>query len=117
MKSNRVKVAECCSRIVHKHMVMIDVMFCRQVAYTFDAGPNACLYLMEDMVPTMLGLVQNYFPPEQDHGEAFLTGLPSKVSSPAQVGVLNNVTFLMVRYGYHVNFWMHKLHLWFNYFL
>ncbi|KAK2191423.1 hypothetical protein NP493_53g12006 [Ridgeia piscesae] len=55
-----------------------------KVAYTFDAGPNACLYLMEDMVPTMLGLVQNFFPPEQDHGEAFLTGLPSKVSTPSQ---------------------------------
>ncbi|KAI0213028.1 Diphosphomevalonate decarboxylase [Lamellibrachia satsuma] len=55
-----------------------------KVAYTFDAGPNACLYLMEDMVPMMLGLVQTYFPPEQDHGEGFLTGLPSKIPAPSQ---------------------------------
>ena len=39
-----------------------------QVAYTFDAGPNACLFLMDSDIPEFLALVKYYFPPETDHG-------------------------------------------------
>jgi len=34
-----------------------------RVAYTFDAGPNACLFLEESDVPAVLGIVKHYFPP------------------------------------------------------
>ena len=85
-------VCELCSLVNMKTQLTIAYICTHQVAYTFDAGPNACLYLMEDMVPMMLGLVQTYFPPEQDHGEAFLTGLPSKIPAPSQVGVFHTST-------------------------
>lgn len=32
------------------------------VAYTFDAGPNACVYLLDDFVDTFLGLLKRSFP-------------------------------------------------------
>ncbi|XP_052815553.1 diphosphomevalonate decarboxylase-like isoform X2 [Mya arenaria] len=48
-----------------------------KVAYTFDAGPNACLYLLEEHVPMVTSLVQHFFPPIQGNKE-FLTGLPVK---------------------------------------
>ncbi|KAL8621593.1 hypothetical protein ACOMHN_026264 [Nucella lapillus] len=34
-----------------------------QVAYTFDAGPNACLYLQEGDVARVVGLLTHFFPP------------------------------------------------------
>ena len=34
-----------------------------QVAYTFDAGPNAVLYCLRDQVQDLLSLTTHYFPP------------------------------------------------------
>ena len=31
--------------------------------YTFDAGPNACIYLREEHVALVAGLVNHFFPP------------------------------------------------------
>lgn len=33
-----------------------------RVAYTFDAGPNACIYLLDDFVPIFIALMQHFFP-------------------------------------------------------
>lgn len=33
-----------------------------KVAYTFDAGPNACIYLLKDFVPTFIGIINHFFP-------------------------------------------------------
>ena len=39
-----------------------------QVAYTFDAGPNSCLFLMEKDVPEVLAMIQRFFPPDTYRG-------------------------------------------------
>ncbi|CAH0386673.1 unnamed protein product [Bemisia tabaci] len=36
-----------------------------KVAYTFDAGPNACIYLEEESVPDFAATLQYIFPPEE----------------------------------------------------
>ena len=36
--------------------------FFTQVAYTYDAGPNACLFMLEDTVSEMASLALHYFP-------------------------------------------------------
>ncbi|XP_076370713.1 mevalonate diphosphate decarboxylase isoform X3 [Tachypleus tridentatus] len=46
-----------------------------KVAYTFDAGPNACLYLLEPCVPEVISLIRYCFPSSSD-GRHFITGLP-----------------------------------------
>jgi diphosphomevalonate decarboxylase len=46
-----------------------------KVAYTFDAGPNACLYLLEDDVDEVVTLVNDIFPSVSDPREYF-RGLP-----------------------------------------
>lgn len=47
-----------------------------RVAYTFDAGPNACLYLMENDVEKVAGLIQHFFPPNASSSELFFRGRP-----------------------------------------
>ncbi|CAK1586770.1 unnamed protein product [Parnassius mnemosyne] len=43
-----------------------------KVAYTFDAGPNACLYLLNADVPRVLTLIKHLFPSSSSD---FVTGL------------------------------------------
>ncbi|XP_049876139.1 diphosphomevalonate decarboxylase [Pectinophora gossypiella] len=44
-----------------------------KVAYTFDAGPNACLYLLEKDVPEVLSLIKHIFPSSTP--DKYVTGL------------------------------------------
>lgn len=53
-----------------------------RVAYTFDAGPNACLYMMEEDIPQITAFVDHFFPPARDSEEPFVRGI--KVT-PAQL--------------------------------
>lgn len=41
-----------------------------KLAYTFDAGPNACIYLLEDFVPTFIEIVRHFFPCDQHDSNA-----------------------------------------------
>ncbi|GFO45988.1 diphosphomevalonate decarboxylase [Plakobranchus ocellatus] len=60
-------------RLVH---AINDILGKVKVAYTFDAGPNACLYLLEEDVPRVLSLVRHFFPASKDAGNSsFVTGL------------------------------------------
>lgn len=44
-----------------------------KVAYTFDAGSNACLYLLEKDVPEVISLIKHAYPPSNP--DIFITGL------------------------------------------
>ncbi|XP_068721905.1 diphosphomevalonate decarboxylase-like [Montipora capricornis] len=61
-----------------------------KVAYTFDAGPNACLFLMESDIPEILALVKYYFPPETDHG--FVRGIGIQSQWDLTKNLLNSIT-------------------------
>ncbi|GAB0089311.1 Diphosphomevalonate decarboxylase [Sergentomyia squamirostris] len=47
-----------------------------KVAYTFDAGPNACLYLLRQDVPEVLNLVKRAFPNDKINSPEYLKGIP-----------------------------------------
>uniref|UniRef100_A0A3P9LW03 Diphosphomevalonate decarboxylase n=1 Tax=Oryzias latipes TaxID=8090 RepID=A0A3P9LW03_ORYLA len=48
-----------------------------RVAYSFDAGPNAVIFTLQQHVPEFVHLIQHFFPPETN-GEDFIKGLPVK---------------------------------------
>ncbi|NXJ02004.1 MVD1 decarboxylase, partial [Psophia crepitans] len=53
---------------------------CTKVAYTFDAGPNAVIFMLADTVAEFVEVVRRSFPPATN-GDQFVRGLP--VSSTA----------------------------------
>ncbi|XP_072051954.1 diphosphomevalonate decarboxylase-like [Amphiura filiformis] len=65
-----------------------------KVAYTFDAGPNAVLYLLEKDVSDVLSFINHCFPPSDSssNGETFIRGLAADVTTPNKK-LLNAVHF------------------------
>jgi len=50
-------------RLVHQ---INQVSNCTKVAYSFDAGPNACLFLPESHLNEVAGYISNFFPSNAD---------------------------------------------------
>ncbi|XP_053994639.1 diphosphomevalonate decarboxylase isoform X1 [Hylaeus volcanicus] len=55
-----------------------------KVAYTYDAGPNATLYLLEKSVSEVMGVIDHFFPPSQDTLVEYRKGLPIETIKPSQ---------------------------------
>lgn len=57
------------SRQVIKICSMINTIYgSNKVAYTFDAGPNACIYLLDDFVDVFISIIQKFFPKIGENG-------------------------------------------------
>ncbi|XP_057334049.1 diphosphomevalonate decarboxylase [Microplitis mediator] len=55
-----------------------------KVAYTNDAGPNTVLYLLEENVPHVLGLIDYFFPPNETSNNNYKRGNPPASISPSK---------------------------------
>ncbi|XP_011188872.2 diphosphomevalonate decarboxylase [Zeugodacus cucurbitae] len=49
-----------------------------KLAYSFDAGPNACLFLLEKDVSTALAAIQTSFPNDAGESVEYVKGIPIK---------------------------------------
>lgn len=47
-----------------------------KVCYTFDAGPNACLYLLEKNVKRVLSFINYVFPNDKQMSDEYVRGIP-----------------------------------------
>ncbi|KAH8371127.1 hypothetical protein KR093_006287 [Drosophila rubida] len=66
-----------------------------QAAYTFDAGPNGCIYVQAENVPRLLAAIQVAFPNDAQQSVEYLKGIPvppvelSKVATNGSAGHVN----------------------------
>ncbi|XP_077286950.1 mevalonate diphosphate decarboxylase [Arctopsyche grandis] len=58
-------------RMVHSYN---EACGSNKIAYTFDAGPNACLYMLEDQIPFAYSLVKETFPSDLDKDVEYVKG-------------------------------------------
>lgn len=65
------------SREIIKLCSVINSLFGKNVlAYTFDAGPNACIYLLEDFVDQFISILQDFFPASNQGSSLEVKGRP-----------------------------------------
>ncbi|NXH22825.1 MVD1 decarboxylase, partial [Bucco capensis] len=65
---------------ISRHIITLAHRFnahhgCTKVAYTFDAGPNAVIFMLADTVAQFVEVVRHSFPPATN-GDQFVRGLP-----------------------------------------
>ncbi|XP_044751704.1 diphosphomevalonate decarboxylase [Coccinella septempunctata] len=53
-----------------------------KVAYTFDAGPNACLYLLEENVSEVVEMINYVFPPKPTIMSNYFKGIDISITTP-----------------------------------
>lgn len=52
------------------------------MAYTFDAGPNACLYLLESEVSKFLSFLNILYPNDAKPADEYIRGIPVELKVP-----------------------------------
>lgn len=60
-----------------------------QAAYTFDAGANACVYLLESEVSTFMSFVNTIFPNDTLSTEEYIRGIPVQLNTPSESVILS----------------------------
>ncbi|RZF45836.1 hypothetical protein LSTR_LSTR012316 [Laodelphax striatellus] len=58
---------------VHKYNQLANQV---KVAYTFDAGPNACLFVLEPDVADVIAHLRHLFPPTEHSAANYVRGIP-----------------------------------------
>ncbi|KAJ8687554.1 hypothetical protein QAD02_023348 [Eretmocerus hayati] len=66
--------------LVHKYN---DATGTIKAAYTFDAGPNATIFLKERDVSEFVGILNNFFPMSDLYLNGYLKGIPIKAALPS----------------------------------
>lgn len=59
-----------------------------QLAYTFDAGPNACLYVLEENIPQVIALINHVLPNDLVASVEYIRGIPFESNynlTPAEI--------------------------------
>lgn len=51
-----------------------------KAAYTFDAGPNACIYLLENEVEPFIAELNNLYPNDTTPQEEYVRGIPVQLN-------------------------------------
>ncbi|KJE94983.1 diphosphomevalonate decarboxylase [Capsaspora owczarzaki ATCC 30864] len=62
-----------------------------QAAYTFDAGPNAVIYLPRENVNEVVNLVRHFFPPAVGAEAAFVRGFRDVPAAPVDAATLQAI--------------------------
>lgn len=70
------------------------------MAYTFDAGPNACLYLLESEVEEFLSVL-NYVYPTTTNQEDYFKGMCVNVKPIVEVGKKKKKHFCEYKHTFH----------------
>ena len=66
-----------------------------QVAYTFDAGPNAVLFTLTQDMPQLLSLVHYYFPPGEVAGGGYIRGTTAGKTIEQTVDAVSGIYFVV----------------------
>ncbi|CAH1155710.1 unnamed protein product [Phaedon cochleariae] len=74
-------VSHCIVDVIHAYN---EYKTCNKVAYTFDAGPNACLYLLESEVEEVLSVINYVFSPPTANSEEYVKGLTVSIKTISQ---------------------------------
>ncbi|XP_066592708.1 diphosphomevalonate decarboxylase isoform X2 [Prorops nasuta] len=67
--------------LVHSYNAAVNNV---KVAYTFDAGPNATFYLLEEDVPKIMGIIDYYFPSANDNMVEYRKGIVVEPIQPSK---------------------------------
>lgn len=67
--------------LIHSYNTAVNDI---KVAYTYDAGQNAILYLLEKDMPQLVAILDHYFPPDNNSLDSYKKGIPIETEQLSQ---------------------------------
>nr|XP_050847794.1 diphosphomevalonate decarboxylase isoform X1 [Vespula vulgaris] len=67
--------------LIHSYNTVVNDI---KVAYTYDAGSNAILYLLEKDMPQLVAILDHYFPPDNNNLDSYKRGIPIETKQLSQ---------------------------------